>query len=144
MNVYTIGSSGKSAERFFTLLKGSGVERVIDVRLRPQGQLAGFAKKNDLGFFLKELIDCDYVHLPQLAPTDEILKSYRENKDWDRYVSEFTALMAERGIPGILDKTLFENACLLCSEAEPDHCHRHLVADTLCANWADVAVRHLS
>ncbi len=143
MNVYTIGFAGKSAERFFGLLKDNKVKRVIDVRLRPYGQLAGFAKKNDLEFFLSRLIDCGYVHLPQLAPTDEILKSYRDNKNWDEYVSRFTTLMTERNIPRDLDKALFQSACLLCSEAEPDYCHRRLIAETLQANWIDVAIHHL-
>lgn len=119
------------------------VKRVIDVRLRPYGQLAGFAKKKDLEFFLHNLINCDYVHLPQLAPTNEILKSYRDSKDWDKYVSEFTTLMVDRNIPEALNKALFEDACLLCSEAEPDYCHRRLIAETLQANWIDVAIHHL-
>lgn len=143
MNLYTIGSSGKSAQIFFGCLKESGIERVIDVRLRPSGQLAGFAKKNDLKFFLKEIIDCDYVYLPNLAPTDEILTLYRKTKDWGKFVSEFTLLMAERNIPRVLDKALFEDACLLCSEEKPRYCHRSLIAEILSANWADVTVHHL-
>ncbi len=143
MNLYTIGFSGKSAQMFFDRLKESGIERVIDVRLRPSGQLAGFAMKNDLKFFLKEIIDCDYVYLPTLAPTDEILPSYRKTKDWDKFVSEFALLMAERNIPRALDKALFEDACLLCSEGKPRYCHRRLIAEVLSANWADATVNHL-
>jgi len=144
MKLYTIGFAGKSAERFFTLLKDNEVKRVIDVRLRPYGQLAGFAKKKDLEVFLSNLIDCGYVHLPQLAPTDEILKSYRDNKDWDEYVSKFTTLLVERNIPRDLHKAFFESACLLCSEAEPDHCHRRLIAETLKEHWPDVTIYHLT
>jgi len=144
MNLYTIGFAGKSAERFFGILQDNEVKRVVDIRLRPYGQLAGFAKKKDLEFFLRSLVGCEYVHLPQLAPTDEILKSYRNNKDWDEYVSRFAEIMIDRDIPKALDKALFENACLLCSEAEPDHCHRRLIAEVLQANWADVAIHHLT
>lgn len=144
MNLYTIGFAGKSAERFFGILQDNEVKRVVDIRLRPYGQLAGFAKKKDLEFFLRSLVGCEYVHLPQLAPTDEILKSYRNNKDWDEYVSRFAEIMIDRDIPKALDKALFENACLLCSEAEPDHCHRRLIAEALQANWADVAIHHLT
>lgn len=144
MNLYTIGFAGKSAERFFGVLKSNGVKRVIDVRLRPDGQLSGFAKKKDLEFFLSSLIHCEYVHLPQLAPTYEILKSYRDNKDWDQYVSSFSMLVMARGIPETLDQALFDNACLLCSEAEPRYCHRRLVAEILRADWTDVRIHHLT
>lgn len=84
MNLYTIGFSGKSAEEFFTLIRDNRILRVIDIRLRPGGQLSGFAKKKDLKFFLKELADCEYVYLPKLAPTAEIMKSYRDTKDWEQ------------------------------------------------------------
>lgn len=144
MNLYTIGFAGKSAERFFGILKSNEVKRVIDVRLRPDGQLSGFAKKKDLEFFLSSLIHCEYAHLPQLAPTDEILKSYRDNKDWDQYVSSFSMLIMARGIPETLDQALFDNACLLCSEAEPRYCHRRLIAEILRANWTDVRIHHLT
>jgi len=143
MNLYTIGFSGKSAEEVFTLIRDNQIVRVIDIRLRPYGQLSGFAKKNDLEFFLRELTDCEYVYLPKLAPTDEIMKSYRNTKDWEQYVRDFSRLMTERNVPYCLDSRLFEDACLLCSETEPDRCHRRLVAEIIEANWEGVNVVHL-
>ena len=143
MNLYTIGFSGKSAEEFFALIRDNRIVRVIDIRLRPSGQLSGFAKNKDLKFFLKELADCEYVYLPKLAPTAEIMKSYRDTKDWEQYVRDFSRLMTERNVPYCLDSKIFEDACLLCSEAEPDQCHRRLVAEILEANWEGVNVVHL-
>jgi uncharacterized protein (DUF488 family) len=69
MKVSTIGFTKKSAKRFFELLRASGAKRVVDVRLNNVSQLAGFAKKDDLAYFLKEICGMDYVHLPTLAPT---------------------------------------------------------------------------
>ena len=62
MKLFTIGFTKKTAEAFFTRLQRSGTKRVVDVRLNNVSQLAGFAKRNDLPFFLREICDIDYVH----------------------------------------------------------------------------------
>jgi uncharacterized protein (DUF488 family) len=146
MKLYTIGFAKKSAEEFFGLLRNNGVRRVVDIRLRPSGQLAGFARKEDLPYFLRDLADgCEYIHLPILAPTKEILDGYRGGGSWVDYERQFQALMDERGIPGGLDRGSFESlpSCLLCSEATPAQCHRRLVAERLQAHWPGVEIIHL-
>ncbi len=146
MKLYTIGFAEKSAELFFELLRQHGVQRVVDIRLRPDGQLAGFAKRGDLPYFLSKLAEgCQYVHLPELAPTREMLTEYHSDSDWSRFARRFEALMDERGIPGMLDRTGFETvtSCLLCSEPTPEHCHRRLVAERLATYWPYVEVTHL-
>jgi uncharacterized protein (DUF488 family) len=145
MILYTIGFTKKSAQKFFELLEAHHVECMIDIRLRPDGQLSGFAQKRDLPYFLKRLLNCDYVHLPSLAPSEEILKAYRKDKNWARYEQAFLSLMGERGIPYTLDRSLFEEkiCCLLCSEPTPERCHRRLVAERIASTWEDVKIIHL-
>jgi uncharacterized protein (DUF488 family) len=146
MKLYTLGFTKKSARTFFALLRDHGVELLIDVRLRPDGQLAGFAKRDDLAYFLAELAACDYRHLTALAPTDVILTDYRADRNWNRYVQRFEALMDERGVPDTLDRNLFTEraCCLLCSEASPDRCHRRLVAERLARHWPEMEIVHLT
>lgn len=145
VRLYTIGFTQKPAERFFGLLAEAGVGRVVDTRLRPGGQLAGFANGRDLPWFLDRLVGCGYVHLPALAPTAAILDGYRADGDWDRYVARFEALLDERGVPDVLDRAAFAVVpnCLLCSEATPEQCHRRLVAERLARAWG-VEVVHLA
>ncbi|MBA2598576.1 MAG: DUF488 domain-containing protein [Chloroflexia bacterium] len=145
MKLYTIGFTQKSAERFFDLLRQHGVERVVDIRLKPGGQLSGFAKQNDLAWFLQRLNGAAYIHLPLLAPSAEIRDDYRKDHDWERYVPRFEALMDARGVPDILDRTSFEAqaSCLLCSEPTPERCHRRLIAERLARTWPDVEIVHL-
>ncbi len=144
MKLYTIGFTQKSAEEFFRRIRTHGVKRLIDIRIHPDGQLSGFARKADLPFFLNELADgCGYLYLPDLAPTADLLKAYRENGDWDFYVERFESLMDERGIPAALQPDDFDEACLLCSEDQPDQCHRRLVAERLAAHWENVEIIHL-
>ena len=147
MKLYTIGFTQKSAEEFFELLRVNGVKKLVDIRVNPHGQLAGFAKQADLPYFLRVLAGgCGYQHLPELAPTKQILKDYRAGDgDWARYTVRFEQLMDERGIPHTLNRADFEAGpvCLLCSEATPEQCHRRLVAERLAAAWPGVEIIHL-
>lgn len=145
MTLYTVGFTKKSAEQFFSLLKKNNVQRLIDIRLRPNGQLAGFTKRDDLAYFLPNLSNCEYHHTPSLAPTKEILSTYRKDGDWARYVQRFETLMDQRNVPFALDRAFYEEkaCCLLCSEATPEQCHRRLVAERIARSWADTVVIHL-
>jgi uncharacterized protein YeaO (DUF488 family) len=107
--------------------------------------LAGFTKKADLAFFLREIAGIDYVHEPLLAPTDDILTEYRKNKrPWDEYELKFLALMNQRDIAVTVPQSLFDRrVVLLCSEPTAEHCHRRLVAEYLQRTWRDVAITHL-
>lgn len=144
MKLFTIGFTKKSAEAFFTKLKQSGAKRVVDVRLNNVSQLAGFAKRNDLQFFLREICHLDYVHVPELAPTQDILDEYKKNKgDWAVYEQKFLELMRKREIEKKIDPAVIADGCLLCSEDKPHHCHRRLVAEYLKSHWSSVQVSHI-
>jgi uncharacterized protein YeaO (DUF488 family) len=108
-------------------------------------QLAGFAKKEDLRYFLKEICNCEYLHEPLLAPTQEMLDQYKKEKGvWDEYERNFLALLAERKVEEKIDSTQFSlPSALLCSEPTAEHCHRRLVLDYLRTKWGNISVRHL-
>ena len=145
MKLYTVGFTKKSASGFFELLRESGAKRLVDVRLNNVSQLAGFAKRDDLAFFLREICQMAYLHLPELAPTKAMLDAYRkEHRDWETYERQFLALMGERRIEDkdSLKRALL-NGCLLCSESTAEHCHRRLVAEYLQRHWGDVEIVHL-
>lgn len=132
MNVYTIGFTQKNAETFFNFIRKQEVSTLLDVRLNNVSQLAGFAKRDDLKFFLREICQTEYVHLPDLAPTKDILANYKQGViTWDNYEEEFMNLMVKRNVERTIDKNLINNGCFLCSEHEPHFCHRRLVVDYL-------------
>jgi uncharacterized protein (DUF488 family) len=145
VEISTVGFAGHSAESFFGGLITSGVRQLVDVRIHNVSQLAGFAKRDDLRYFLRNLGDIEYVHEPRLAPTPELLKQYREKQiAWPEYEREFLALMIDRRIESLLSPDLFAApTVLLCSEHTPDHCHRRLVAEYLQDHWGNVTIRHL-
>ena len=144
MKLFTIGFTKKTAKDFFEMLRKSGTKRIVDVRLNNVSQLAGFAKKNDLVYFLEKICNVEYVHAPELAPTKDILDDYKKKKgDWKIYEEKFLALMKERKVENTLSKQIISDGCLLCSEHKPHHCHRRLVAEYLKQHWGDVDVTHL-
>ncbi len=143
--LYTIGFSGKTAQVFFEALRASQVTRLVDIRQANTCQLAGFTKRGDLSYFLQVILGVEYSHIPDLAPSREILRRYREHHDWQAYRDRFMQLLLERRVAETLDMTLFEPcSVLLCSEADASQCHRSLVAehlrDTL---WPNLQILHL-
>lgn len=145
VQVFSIGFTEKSAERFFTLIEGAGVRRVVDVRLHNDSQLAGFSKRKDLEFFLRRMLGIQYVHIPELAPTKEMLDGYKKGGgSWADYEKRFLDLMAARRIEDNVDPDLLRGGCLLCSEHKPHKCHRRLVAEYLAGKWDAVTIQHLT
>ncbi len=144
IRLFTIGFTKKTAEAFFTKLSKAGVKQVIDIRLNNVSQLAGFAKRDDLRYFLKTICNIDYIYKPEFAPTKDIMEAYKKSKgDWSVYEKRFLALLAERKPEETISRDMFEGECLLCSEDKPDNCHRRLVAEYLSEKRGNIKIIHL-
>ncbi len=145
MEICSIGFAKWKAARFFGALSAAGVQRLVDVRVNNTSQLAGFAKRDDLEFFLDRLVGASYEHHPELAPTADLLKAYRAKEiRWADYEPAFLGLLEARSVAATLDPAGFSHrSVLLCSEHEPDHCHRRLVIEYLADHWGGVVARHL-
>ncbi len=146
--LFTIGFTKKTAEEFFRLLQEAQVEKLIDIRENRVGQLAGFAKYPDLAFFLSRVAGITYDYQPIFAPSTEIRAAYLQSHDWAQYQKSYVELMVQRRVLEQVDPASFEGrAVLLCSEAEPEKCHRCLVAEMLAQHWNaqghQIEVRHL-
>ena len=143
MKLFTIGFTKTTAEWFFARLRKSGATALVDVRLNNIGQLAGFAKRDDLRYFTRELCNIPYRRELRLAPTQKMLDDYRRpGGGWGPYEQQFLGLMSERHIEAMC-KEDFESARLLCSEDTPHRCHRILVAQYLKEKWDNVEIVHL-
>lgn len=144
-NVFTIGFTEKTAKEFFSLLKKSGTRRLIDVRLNNTSQLAGFSKREDLRFFLKEICNIDYLELPDFYPEAIMLKDYRNKLiSWDQYESKYIELLAKRSVEKKIDFDLLDDGCLLCSEHKPHYCHRRIALEYLnSCSEKKLSVKHL-
>lgn len=144
MTVYTIGFTKTSAERFFARLQTASIAKLVDVRLNNVSQLSGFAKKDDLEYFLRVICSIRYEQRSDLAPTSGLLKAYRTRQmTWTDYEKAFLELMTTRRIESVIPQSLIDGSCLLCSEAKADRCHRRLVAEYLASKWGNLDIVHL-
>jgi uncharacterized protein (DUF488 family) len=144
--LFTIGYTRKSLEQFIRLLQASEVDALIDVRLRNTSQLAGFSKRDDLAFLLREGFNIAYEHRPDLAPTEAILDAYKRDGDWRAYEREFRRLLAERDPDAETGRQLlqhFRRPCLICAEPTPERCHRRLLAEWWAERLTGLEVVHL-
>ena len=133
MEVYSIGFGKHPAADFFGALKAAGIQRLLDVRLNNVSQLAGFTRRDDLRFFLRELCGAEYRHELDLAPTREILSAYRRGQiSWLSYERAFLDLMLTRRVNERFSPQSFDvPTVLLCSEPTATNCHRRLVLEYL-------------
>ena len=145
MEIYTVGFTKKTAAQFFGSLRQANIKRLVDVRLNNSSQLAGFAKKDDLPFFLDEICHIEYQHEPLLAPTQDMLDAYKKQKgSWQDYQQHFLALLRDRRVEERINPKLFEiPTVLLCSEATAEHCHRRLVLEYLQEKWGNLDIIHI-
>jgi uncharacterized protein (DUF488 family) len=144
IKLYTIGFTGKPAEKFFSLLKNAGVRNLVDTRINNVTQLSGFAKGVDLKFFAKEIANISYEHNVDLAPTKELLEKYRKKKiDWRQYEIEYLNLLDMRKIGQKIELEKLHENCFLCSEHTPEKCHRRLLAEYLKNIKNEIEIIHL-
>lgn len=114
------------------------------MRLHNTSQLAGFAKADDLAYFLDAICAIEYVHEPIFAPTEELLGGLKKTKaiGWDEFERGFVRLLDERRAAQVVSRALFDRpVALLCSEDTPDRCHRRLVAEYLAEHWPKEKIR---
>jgi uncharacterized protein YeaO (DUF488 family) len=144
-SLLTIGTTRKSLRRFIELLREARADAVIDTRRNNTSQLAGFSKKEDLEFLLREGFRIGYEHRPELAPSEALLSVYLKDRDWDRYSMSFLDEMEARSMRPILRELIerYERPCLLCACDSEEHCHRRLLAEALQEERPGLEVRHL-
>ncbi len=144
MKLYTIGFTKKLANEFFNILISNNVKRLIDVRLNNKSQLSGFTKSEDLQYFLKKIGQIDYIYMSEFAPTDELLDGYRKKQiGWDEYEKQYCSLLAQRDVLKNKNVSIFDNACLLCSEPTARQCHRRLAAEYIARSNKEIKIIHL-
>lgn len=144
IKLFTIGFTGKSAEKFFNLLLNSGIKKIVDTRINNVSQLAGFAKGSDLKFFAQEIGHINYEHNIDFAPTKELLSKYRDKLiTWEEYETEYLNLLDIRKIIQKINLESLHENCFLCSEHTPEKCHRRLLAEYIKHVKNDIEIIHL-
>ena len=155
--VCTIGVYEWDLEAFLAALHDAGVLRLLDVRQRRGVRGPQYAWANSLRLQAAlAAAEIDYRHHPELAPTTELRHlQYAEDARQGvgkRSRRELAAVYRERYTREILDAVDLSEvvaelpasgaAALFCVEADPEACHRSIIAQRLAARYG-VAVRNL-
>lgn len=141
--LWTIGYERLRPEALVAELEAAGVQRVLDVRFRPQSRRPGMSKTK-LGLLLGEH-GIAYEHRRALGTPPELRWLYKNRRvaegatGFAEHVEataaqELDALVAELGDPAT------PRTALLCLEAEPAECHRRVIAQRLAARDPALAV----
>lgn len=142
--LYTIGYEKARLPDVVAALGAAGVSTLIDVRDRPQSRRPGFSKRQ-LEAGLEEA-GIRYVHLRALGTPPEGREA-NKRRQWDRFWDIVDAKLAtgeaELALQQAADIAGQSPTCLLCLEADWQHCHRRRVAELLTQRHG-FAVRHLS
>ena len=142
--IYTIGFAQKAAKEFFSSLSNNNIRKLIDIRLNNTSQLAGFAKKHDLEYFLEKICNIKYVHKPDFAPTQEILDNYKKKIiSWVEYEKKYLDILSQLDIKQKITFEELNMSCLLCSEPKPDFCHRRLLAEYFKNLYKEIEIKHI-
>jgi uncharacterized protein (DUF488 family) len=142
--IYTVGHSTRSSEEVLVLLRGAGVERLVDVRAFPSSRRHPQFNRDALAAWLVDA-GIDYRHMPGLggrrspvqgSPNggwrEVAFQGYADHMRSPEFQDAFAALQATaRESP----------TTVMCAEAVWWRCHRRLIADALVARgWR---VEHL-
>ena len=132
MEIFTIGTSGRSARSFFDALEEAKVTSVVDTRRNSNSQLLGYSKSESLAYFSTKILAVSYIHELALAPSETLLKSYKTGKlDWSNYAKLYVGQLRSTDLSKIDFESWGSRPVLLCSEALPENCHRSLALQHL-------------
>lgn len=129
----TIGYEGTTVDEFLDTLRGAKIELLVDVRAVAMSRRPGFAK-TALAANLRGA-GIDYLHLRQLGtPADgrAAARSGRHEQMKEIFLHQLASSQAQAELAVLGDLIRSDRAiCILCFEANPAHCHRRLVAESL-------------
>src|SRR5437879_3357353 len=139
MRLFTIGHSNIGTEAFLDLLCRHGVEVLVDVRTAPYSRYCPQFNRPELQQAI-EAAGLRYQFAGKALggkPADERLRGDDGAPDYDKIaVSD----LYQDGLSELLSLAAEHCVAIMCSEADPAHCHREkLIARSLRACGVEVA-----
>ena len=132
MQIFTIGHSNHTKERFLDLLTTAKIEVLVDVRSTPNSRWATFANRDSLKEIL-ESVQIRHIYLGDMLggrPSDS--DSYDRQTGEADYQAIRERKYFQRGIRRLMDGLKRYRVCIMCAEENPTSCHRNLlVAESL-------------
>lgn len=137
---YSIGHSNQSLETFFAMLKGAGIELLVDVRAFPRSRSNPGFNIESIPYQLSRL-GIDYQHVRSLGGRRPKQKGIVEHLNAGRHVRAFhnyaDYALGEEFAAAFRQLVQFGRerpVAIMCSEAVWWRCHRRIIVDYLLAN----------
>lgn len=142
MKIYTIGHSNLAFEEFARLLQANGIRLVADVRSVPYSQYSPQFNREGLEERLEPL-GIDYRYLgDSLGGRPDDPACY--NGDKPDYGKIARRESYKSGIRELIQMASERPTTIMCSEEDPNHCHRHqLITQTLLNEHGNIEVIHI-
>jgi uncharacterized protein (DUF488 family) len=138
MRLFTIGHSNISVDEFLERLRRHGVEVLVDVRTAPYSRYCPQYNRAELQRAVEEA-GLDYRFAGQALggkPPEEELRGVNGMPDYDRIAQTDRY---RDGLEGLIELAATCHVAIMCSEADPAHCHREkLIARSLRARGVEV------
>jgi len=126
-SLFTIGYEGKSIDKYLSDLVISGIKVLIDVRANAISMKPEFNLKQLENFC--NLMDIKYIHIPELGISSEQRKAIKDKKI---LFKDFRTNLTSNGsyyLNKIRELAItYKRIALTCFEANPEECHRSIVA----------------
>ncbi|MBW3628689.1 MAG: DUF488 domain-containing protein [Gemmatimonadetes bacterium] len=144
-SIATIGYEAATMRTFLEALTAAGVELLVDVRAVASSRRPGFAKTR-LAATLNEA-GIDYLHLRGLGTPAEGRAAARAGRHDEMraiFLEKLATPEAQRELETLAELIRSgRRVALLCFEANPEHCHRTVVANAL-VSMLHTGVDHLT
>lgn len=138
MTFYTIGYGGRGPTELVERLRENAVQRVVDVRLRPdRASMGAYVWSKDETKGIRGLLErhgVAYQWLPELG------NLFLDLPDWKERYTRLIETSGDLLLSRLLE--LNEPFCLLCAEKDPSGCHREVIAQALIRRGLTLA-RHI-
>lgn len=125
--IYTIGHSTHATEAFIDLLQRHGVRCLVDVRSQPYSRWNPQFNRELLAAALQEA-GLRYVDLgASLGGRPKDTSLYEPGSERPNYSRQRQTSIYQRGLAQLDDQARSESTAIMCSEGDPDICHRTLL-----------------
>lgn len=146
--IWTVGYEALLPEMLVSELQTAGIQRLIDVRFRPQSRRAGMSKTK-LGLLLGEH-RIAYEHRRALGTPPDIRAEYKHGRPGEGHRRMEQHVEEDEAPARALDELAAELAAgdaprtvLMCLEADPAVCHRRVLVERLADRLPGLVVHDL-
>ena len=125
--IYTIGHSTHPVAAFITLLRQHDIETLVDVRSQPYSRWNPQFNRESLATALEEA-GVRYLHMGRsLGGRPEQADLYEPGSERPDYERQRETPLYKEGLQQLRQIARESRTAMMCSEGEPDECHRKLL-----------------